>query len=535
MDQNLKELIQKATIDGNISEDNRNFILKKANEIGISDIEVNIYIEASLKENKSFGDFKLNFSENDFSKLNLYDKLNYLIGFVILISGFFPWIEGHSSSSYGGASISVGGGIFYSIPFGVGALFLAYNNKYKNFRKFYGLFVAFVSIVLIASYSSHSSASFMGATASASSNAGPGVIIMLIFGIFYSLVNFSKLDSIMSTVKSNNYKTPISLSKDFFISFTQPIYLMFCIGTWLFLLHVNNSEQKLLFVLFLALTICAIVFKNKININKLHLVLFVILLIYSALISFDIFRKISGDSYYELSGIKNELNEFNVGDDGYYSEPFGNVTNESTKVVGSIVGYILILCELLAVVLIIHKLTLLIQRFIQSEYLLKTNNFLENNNKKIIYCLIIFLTLNISASSYFAFKNKRDIENQIFLLNQKLSENEKIKNEASSSHSNGMDENNQDTSINNNGEKILIARFIDCEVGDLIHYIFEDNNGQQFDFSALPDNYKLIDTNYKVNPEFENKKFKIKWKAVPDSGGEDSYPYNEIITIELIE
>lgn len=532
MDQNLKELIQKATINGEISEDNRNFILKKANEIGISEIEVNIYIEASLKENKSFGDFKLNFNANDFSKLNLNGKLNYFIGFIILISGFFPWIEGHSSSSFGSASASVGGGILYSIPFGIGALFLAYNDKFKDFRKFYGLFVSFISIVLIVSYSSHSSASFMNISASASSNAGPGVVIMLISGMFYAIVNFSKMDSIISAVKSNKYDVPISLSKDFLISLIEPIYMIFCLGTWLFLLQVNNSDQKMLFVLFLILTISGFILKNKIKIHKLYLVLFLILLIYSALISFDIFREISGDSYYELSGIKNELKE---DDNGYYCKLFGNVTQQSTKVMGSILGYVLILCELLAVVLIIYKLTQLIQKFIQSEYLVKSNNFLENNNKKIIYGLIIFLTLNISASIYFAFKNKIDIQNQIILLKQKISENEKVKNQANSNQSSVTDENNQDASIIKNGEKILIAKFIGYQESDLIYYIFEDNNGEQIAFSVLPNKYKLIDNNYNVNPEFDNKEFKIKWKAVPDSGGEDSYPYNEIITIELIE
>jgi hypothetical protein len=201
----------------------------------------------------------------------------------------------------------------------------------------------------------------------------------------------------------------------------------------------------------------------------------------------------------------------------------------------SILGYILILCELLAVVLIIYKLTQLIQKFIQPEYLIKTNNFLENNNKKIIYVLIIFLTLNISASIFFAFKNKTDIQNQIILLKQKISEKEKIKKQANSNQSSVTDENNQDASIIKNGENILIARFISYDEGDLVYYNFEDENGKIYYFSSLPDDYKLIDENQNVNPLFYKKKFRIKWKAIPDSGGEDSYPYNEIITIELIE
>jgi hypothetical protein len=95
-----------------------------------------------------------------------------------------------------------------------------------------------------------------------------------------------------------------------------------------------------------------------------------------------------------------------------------------------------------------------------------------------------------------------------------------------------IQKNNED---NLKGEKIEYLFYKNYEEGDLVHYIFEDANGKSFDFSSLPKTYKLIDDNYNINPQYLNKKFKIKWKAVPDSGGEDSYPYNEIITIELIE
>ena len=53
MDSTLKELIQKATINGFLTEANKKFILEKANEQGISETEVNIYIEAFLKENSA--------------------------------------------------------------------------------------------------------------------------------------------------------------------------------------------------------------------------------------------------------------------------------------------------------------------------------------------------------------------------------------------------------------------------------------------------------------------------------------------------
>jgi hypothetical protein len=91
-----------------------------------------------------------------------------------------------------------------------------------------------------------------------------------------------------------------------------------------------------------------------------------------------------------------------------------------------------------------------------------------------------------------------------------------------------------DTNVNSNNEKTDYLIFKNYEEGDLIHYIFEGAQGKVYDFSAIPNKYKLVDDNYVVNPKYYNKKFKIKWKAVPDSGGESGYPYNEIISIELI-
>ena len=56
MDQYLKELIEKATINGDLSEENKMFILQKANELWISEIEVNIYIEI-ITTNSLDGDY----------------------------------------------------------------------------------------------------------------------------------------------------------------------------------------------------------------------------------------------------------------------------------------------------------------------------------------------------------------------------------------------------------------------------------------------------------------------------------------------
>ena len=88
-------------------------------------------------------------------------------------------------------------------------------------------------------------------------------------------------------------------------------------------------------------------------------------------------------------------------------------------------------------------------------------------------------------------------------------------------------------SIKLENENILI--FKSYEESDLVYFIFEDLKGESFNFSALPEKYKLIDENNNINPKYFNKKFKIKWKAVAGTDEEGGWPYNEIISIELID
>lgn len=94
---------------------------------------------------------------------------------------------------------------------------------------------------------------------------------------------------------------------------------------------------------------------------------------------------------------------------------------------------------------------------------------------------------------------------------------------------------NKNKSIKLENENILI--FKGYEESDLVYFIFEDLNGKGYDFSAMPqpEKYELIDNNYNINPKYLNKKFKIKWKAIPGTDEEYGYPYNEIISIELID
>ena len=77
MNYELKELIEKSTINGSLSEKNKDYILEKAQNLGVSEIEVNIYIEAYLKENITN---KININSINFRNINWFDKLSYLFG-----------------------------------------------------------------------------------------------------------------------------------------------------------------------------------------------------------------------------------------------------------------------------------------------------------------------------------------------------------------------------------------------------------------------------------------------------------------------
>ena len=197
MENSIKELIDSATINGTISDAERNYIIKKANDLGIDEIEVNIFINANLKKNTSNSSNQANsintiLNSDGWLTFKDFNKGNWVmfIGILLLfIAGFLPWVQGKISSSGFGSSYghkgSVGGGFFYTFPLTIAGVFFAMKNNLTKYRIYFGPFVFLVMIGLIASYTSRHSASYGGISASASTKAGPGVILMGISGIIY--------------------------------------------------------------------------------------------------------------------------------------------------------------------------------------------------------------------------------------------------------------------------------------------------------------------------------------------------------------
>ena len=85
------------------------------------------------------------------------------------------------------------------------------------------------------------------------------------------------------------------------------------------------------------------------------------------------------------------------------------------------------------------------------------------------------------------------------------------------------------------------AKFVGYEEGDLIHYIFIDENDKSYGFSVMPSTYKLLIDNpksdYGVEPnkKYLNKTFDIKWKFFePKFNAEMEYPFDAVLTIKLL-
>lgn len=85
-------------------------------------------------------------------------------------------------------------------------------------------------------------------------------------------------------------------------------------------------------------------------------------------------------------------------------------------------------------------------------------------------------------------------------------------------------------------EKEIVVKYKGYEEGDLIHFTFESNNGDEYDFSAFPTACPYIDQNNQFKTEYKDKIFKINWQSLEPKGtGENQYPYNRITNIQFAE
>jgi hypothetical protein len=193
MDPQLKDLIDMATSSGHLSKEHEALILDKAQQQNISEVEIRLYIDTALRKN-SYAQQVDPSSTNEWLKMKDFNLGNWITlgaSFIIMIAGFFPWIEAKVSSSGFGQSYSGGAsssaGFAYSIPFAVACIVNALKINLQKYRLYIGLLVIIVATGLLFSYSSKTTAGYSGMSASASTHAGPGVGVMLLGGILYLL------------------------------------------------------------------------------------------------------------------------------------------------------------------------------------------------------------------------------------------------------------------------------------------------------------------------------------------------------------
>jgi drug/metabolite transporter (DMT)-like permease len=240
MDASLEKLIELVTSSGSITEEHRLLIYEKAKGQGISEMEAQIYIDAALK--KSMGNQQSALVDKEYQsgkglwlstkEFKIDTWLLIVASVIIFIAGFFPWIGSKVNSSFmgysSGGSASVSGGVIYTIPISISAMFIALRRDLFSKRLFAGLGIIFISIALIISYSSKVTSSFGGAYGSASTSAGLGVYLMLVGGIVYSLGSISNKFSNEAKVDSGVLYKILNA----FIYFLSVLFLIIPILVW---------------------------------------------------------------------------------------------------------------------------------------------------------------------------------------------------------------------------------------------------------------------------------------------------------------
>lgn len=289
MDSHLKDLIDMATSSGQLSKEHEALILEKAQEQNISEVEIRLYIDTALRKNSSSQEQEKTNNEEwlKIKDFNIGNWITLLASLIVMIAGFFPWIEAKVSSSGFGQSFSSGAsssvGFAYTIPFAVACFVNALKINLQKYRLYNGLLVIVVAIGLLVSYSSKTTAGYSGISASASTHAGPGVIIMLAGGVLYLL------GSILANAKSGS-NTSKRLGK----------LLLFLIATLLLFLPVNSWYTTLSYSIYdifdLSLVVIAIValyfYKKNETLHSLRLpfnIIYLVLIIDITLRYFSFF------------------------------------------------------------------------------------------------------------------------------------------------------------------------------------------------------------------------------------------------------
>ena len=603
MENSIRELIESATVNGSISDAEREYIIKKASEIGIDEIEVNIFIKSNLQKNQNNREtqnksIKQNesFIEEGWLKFSEFKLGNWilLISVVLMFfSGFLPWVKSSVSgtvlnNNYG-SSGSIGGGIFYTLPLSITAIIFVLKRNLKKFCLFFGVFVIIVAIGLVASYTSKVSGSAGLASVSASTGAGPGVLFLGLSGLIFiigslitsSVITIDKISknrsiithdytiisiiliTILIPLSFNNYKFNLRLFDSllyasFFgvLPFLLSKYKKFnntkniLIGNFVFwgfiilfphnyynssfLYYVNKSFNSILNYyqyFFSFICISALIYdyfeskgKKIIQIEKYKILFKSFIIGMGFLIPLTTLILISTLTKHRVSSEElTTFNERNLNFDGYWYF----INSDSTRVD-------MLTLDLTSNISTEENGDIIVNVTAEVDEN-ESNKFTKNNFKTI---------LEIDYSSNLIFPIKFDesfqiksIKNEILTCVVKTSEGKSIniiaKREISELEAMINNKKNS-VNINENNEKINYLSFKNYEESDLVYYIFEDDKGASYNFSSIPNTYKLIDENNNINQQYFNKKFKIKWKAVAGTDEEFGYPYNEIISIELL-
>lgn len=311
MDSQLKDLIDMATVSGHLSKEHEALILEKAQQQNISEVEIRLYIDNALRKNSS-NEKKEETNNDEWLKVkdfNVGNWITIIASLVVMIAGFFPWIEAKVSSSGFGQSFSSGAsssvGFAYSFPFAIVCFANALKTSLHKYRLYNALLVIVVSIGLLVAYSSKTTAGYSGVSASASTHAGPGVAVMLFGGILYLL------GTILATNKGGSSST--SKLGRFLLLFIATLVLFLPINIWYS--SFSNAIYDLLDLSFVVIAIGALFFyQKKETLASLRLPFNII---YIVLIIDIVFRYLS---FFPDSNVSSIITELSKNNPGFYPE-----------------------------------------------------------------------------------------------------------------------------------------------------------------------------------------------------------------------
>lgn len=91
-----------------------------------------------------------------------------------------------------------------------------------------------------------------------------------------------------------------------------------------------------------------------------------------------------------------------------------------------------------------------------------------------------------------------------------------------------------DKSLSVGEMKIKTLKYKSFEVGDFIHHIFVDEDGNEYDLNSNNTDIQLSKDDVEINKKYLNKKFVVVWRSVRQKEPEKDDPFGDYVWNEIL-